>query len=342
MIMRKIVLLSLCGVLLLVLLCPFHASAEEYPITLSVSVKNDGSVQVTYNVEDQTKVCCWAACIYKKGDVIDLSLPELERTDDIVAFDPDVDRTGMIYPRSGEDYTRSYYQEMESWRRFRLDALTDGPNSPLKPGEYFVVAISHEEGDPVDRFLSEPVAFEMGDWERSLKVEQEENGSFAFETKGFFGGCCSVRVYLQGKECDPTTNKGSVLSWPIDFTLESRKTYPEGCGKDVGYHDLSALKGGIPTRPLKSGNYYAIVVDEEKDQVLTDPVAFEVSGEEEPSPAPSSAATLTKAPITEPSAEPADQENGTNGNLILYLCIGAAVLVIVLVVIVFAVKRKRK
>ena len=310
MIMRKIVLLSLCGVLLLVLLCPFHASAEEYPITLSVSVKNDGSVQVTYNVEDQTKVCCWAACIYKKGDVIDLSLPELER--------------------------------MESWRRFRLDALTDGPNSPLKPGEYFVVAISHEEGDPVDRFLSEPVAFEMGDWERSLKVEQEENGSFAFETKGFFGGCCSVRVYLQGKECDPTTNKGSVLSWPIDFTLESRKTYPEGCGKDVGYHDLSALKGGIPTRPLKSGNYYAIVVDEEKDQVLTDPVAFEVSGEEEPSPAPSSAATLTKAPITEPSAEPADQENGTNGNLILYLCIGAAVLVIVLVVIVFAVKRKRK
>ena len=83
MIMRKIVLLSLCGVLLLVLLCPFHASAEEYPITLSVSVKNDGSVQVTYNVEDQTKVCCWAACIYKKGDVIDLSLPELERTDDI-------------------------------------------------------------------------------------------------------------------------------------------------------------------------------------------------------------------------------------------------------------------
>ena len=81
------------------------------------------------------------------------------------------------------------------------------------------------------------------------------------------------------------------------------------------------------------------MVDEEKDQVLTDPVAFEVSGEEEPSPAPSSAATPTKAPITEPSAEPADQENGTNGNLILYLCIGAAVLVIVLVVIVFAVKK---
>ena len=343
MIMRKTVLLSLCGALLLVLLRPFHASAEEYPITLSVSVKNDGSVQIKAE-GDKTVTHRAVISIYREGDIIDLSLPENEQTAPITGYDLlgiMLDDEGAFYPNSGEAYTRKFYQEMESWWRFRLDVLTDGPNSPLKPGKYFAVAIYHGEVDP-DRFLSEPVAFEMGDWERSLKVEQEENGSFAFETKGFFGGCCSVRVYLQGKECDPTTNKGSVLSWPIDFTLESRKTYPEGCGKDVGYHDLSALKGGIPTRPLKSGNYYAIVVDEEKDQVLTDPVAFEVSGEEEPSPAPSSAATPTKAPITEPSAEPADQENGTNGNLILSLCIGAAVLVIVIVVIIFAVKRKKK
>lgn len=340
--MKKTILLSLCGILIGILFSSYPVQAEEYPITLSVSVKNDGSVQIKAE-GDKSVTHLAAVCIYREGDIVDLSLPRNEQIASIAGYDllKTMKGEGVLYPRSGEGYTRRFYQEMESWWKFRLDALTDGPNSPLKPGKYFAVAIYQGEVDP-DRFLSEPVAFEMGEWERSLKVEQEENGSFAFETKGFFGGCCSVRVYLQGKECDPTTNKGSVLSWPIDFTLESRKTYPEGCGRDVGYHDLSALKGEIPTRPLKNGNYYAIVVDEEKDQILTDPVTFEVSSEAEPSPAPSSATAFIPTPISEPSAELADRENGANGDTILYLCIGAAVLVVAIVVIVFAVKRKSK
>lgn len=343
--MKKGMGVSFCCVMLLTWLFSFTCvTAEEYPVVLGVIVNDNGSVQITYDVKDSTKVCCWLIHIYQKGDIIDLSLPKSAWESSITCFDHSFPGD-MIYP--GQKWNRRSYQNIKSWMKFRTDVLTDGPNSPLKPGEYFAVAISNEEADRFDHFLSEPVPFTMGEWERSLRVEQEENGSFAFETKGFFSGCSSVRVYRQGTECDPTTeaDEGIVICWPIDFKVESRKTYPENCGFDVGYGDMSALQGGKRANPLKSGSYYAIVVDEKNGKTMTEPVPFEVSDKTEPSPEPTATANPTSTPVpmkTSPVSPTPTTSQSNNGPLYWYIGIGAGVLLFVVGMVMIALRHSKK
>ena len=331
--MKKTMILSLCSILVWMMFSSYQVYAEEYPITLNVTVQNDGSIQLKAD-GDTSDTLRSSICIFRKGDIIDLSKRHDKQIAPIVSYDlltVMLDDNGSFYPSEG--YTRKVYQNIEPWVRIRTETLTDGFNSPLKPGEYFAIAIYRGEEDP-DQFLSEPVPFVVNtdEWDRSLHVERQENGSFAFETKGFFSGYSDVRIYRQGAECNPKTKDGVVLSWAIDFQATSRETYPEGCGTMKNtYCDHSALQGGIGTRPLKSGNYYAIVVDENKGEILSDAVPFEVPAEPTPSAAP-------QAPIRTPAAQATIQPTTETeeGHTLLYIGIAAAVIIVIAVIILSA------
>ncbi len=439
--LKKFSLFALTLLLLAALNVPLAAAEKPY---LEVQVNGDGSVTF-FTRETENGV--WdlnndSLYIYKQSDEIQLSLwnpPPIVSLSLWTTFE-----TGLTYPYENNTNPEA---SIERWGT-RLEELVDGANTPFKPGKYCAVAV----GD--GRFLTDPVEFEIKEWERTLQVEASADGTVSFATKGFFSGSSEVRVYKQGDACDPAANNGVILEFPISYQCNTNITYPNAQGmveclrkeetvneyvtdaplksgsyyavvvdfdKDTllsepvefeipetqpslrievsedgtitgtttGYFDLNnrtevqiykadeaydpaaatnrpILKWRVPHQyentetypgsgsvgclrqeelsagsrsPLKGGRYLAVVVDTDAKTVVVEPVTFEVPGETENN---ESAATPTKAPITEPSAEPADQGNGTNGNLILYLCIGAAVLVIVLVVIVFAVKRKRK
>ena len=208
-------------------------------------------------------------------------------------------------------------------------------DAPLKSGSYYAVVVDFDK----DTLLSEPVEFEIPETQPSLRIEVSEDGTITGTTTGYFdlNNRTEVQIYKADEAYDPaaTTNQ-PILKWRVPHQYENTETYPGS--SSVGCLRQEELSAGSRT-PLKGGRYLAVVVDTDAKTVVVEPVTFEVPGETEDN---ESAATATKAPITEPSAEPADQENGTNGNLILCLCIGAAVLAVVLVVIVFAVKRKRK
>ena len=335
------ILITLCSVLLLILIFPFHVSAEEYPGSVEVTGNDDGSILIkAYGFEKKTYRCF--VRIYKKGEVIDFSLPKEEQPRLILSFDIIEARYGVLYPY--QRFTRRDYLEFfKPGKEPECVNLTDGWNSPLKPGEYYAIAVY--SGDDIDEpeILSEPFPFEVGEWSTSLQVEREENGSFAFETKGFYGGFSAVRVYRQGTVCDPTKTEGVVLIWGIDYKVESRKTYPEGCGKNMGYYDKSALVGGLETRPLKSGKYYAIVIDEKKGEILSDPVNFEVPGEPEQSPSATASASPTPVGTPgDPATDKPDDERDSEGRMLLYVCIGAAVIAAAAVVAVLVRRKKRK
>ena len=439
--LKKFSLFALTLLLLAALNVPLAAAEKPY---LEVQVNGDGSVTF-FTRETENGV--WdlnndSLYIYKQSDEIQLSLwnpPPIVSLSLWTTFE-----TGLTYPYENNTNPEA---SIERWGT-RLEELVDGANTPFKPGKYCAVAV----GD--GRFLTDPVEFEIKEWERTLQVEASADGTVSFATKGFFSGSSEVRVYKQGDACDPAANNGVILEFPISYQCNTNITYPNAQGmveclrkeetvneyvtdaplksgsyyavvvdfdKDTllsepvefeipetqpslrievsedgtitgtttGYFDLNnrtevqiykadeaydpaattnqpILKWRVPHQyentetypgsgsvgclrqeelsagsrsPLKGGRYLAVVVDTDAKTVVVEPVTFEVPGETENN---ESAATPTKAPITEPSAEPADQGNGTNGNLILCLCIGAAVLVIVIVVIVFAVKRKRK
>ena len=340
--MKRMIILSFCSVLLLILFFSSQVNAEEYPGSVEVTVNDNGSIFIkAYGFEEKSFQCFVE--IYQKEDVIDFSLPQEERIKPLIAREITEARCdGILYPN--QNYTRKFYQEMESWMDPRVDVLTDGVNSPLKPGEYYAIAVyDGREFDEPEEIISEPFPFEVGEWSTSLQVEREENGSFAFETKGFYSGYSNVRVYRQGTVCDPTTRDGVVLTWAIDFKVESRKTYPEGCGPDMGYYDKSALVGGLETRPLKSGKYYAIVVDEQKGEILSDPVNFEVPGEPEQSPSATASANPTLVHTLDAQAtNKPTHERGNQGRILLYVCLGAAALVVAAVVLVLMKRKKRK
>ncbi len=439
--LKKFSLFALTLLLLAALNVPLAAAEKPY---LEVQVNGDGSVTF-FTRETENGV--WdlnndSLYIYKQSDEIQLSLwnpPPIVSLSLWTTFE-----TGLTYPYENNTNPEA---SIERWGT-RLEELVDGANTPLKPGKYCAVAV----GD--GRFLTDPVEFEIKEWERTLQVEASADGTVSFATKGFFSGSSEVRVYKQGEACDPAANNGVILEFPISYQCSTNVTYPDGKGtaeclrkeetvneyvtdaplksgsyyavvvdfdKDTllsepvefeipetqpslrievsedgtitgtttGYFDLNnrtevqiykadeaydpaaatnrpILKWRVPHQyentetypgsghvgclrqeelsagsrsPLKGGRYLAVVVDTDAETVVVEPVTFEVPGETEDN---ESAATPTKAPITEPSAEPADQENSTNGNLILSLCSGAAVLVVVIVVIVFAVKRKKK
>lgn len=348
----------------------------------------------------------------------------------------------MTYPYENNTNPEA---SIERWGT-RLEELVDGANTPFKPGKYCAVAV----GD--GRFLTDPVEFEIKEWERTLQVEASADGTVSFATKGFFSGSSEVRVYKQGDACDPAANNGVILEFPISYQCNTNITYPNAQGmveclrkeetvneyvtdaplksgsyyavvvdfdKDTllsepvefeipetqpslrievsedgtitgtttGYFDLNnrtevqiykadeaydpaaatnrpILKWRVPHQyentetypgsghvgclrqeelsagsrsPLKGGRYLAVVVDTDAETVVVEPVTFEVHGETE-----DNESTAAPAPTAESSAEPADRENGANGDTILYLCIGAAVLVVAIAVIVFAVRRKSK
>ena len=439
--LKKFSLFALTLLLLAALNVPLAAAEKPY---LEVQVNGDGSVTF-FTRETENGV--WdlnndSLYIYKQSDEIQLSLwnpPPIVSLSLWTTFE-----TGLTYPYENNTNPEA---SIERWGT-RLEELVDGANTPFKPGKYCAVAV----GD--GRFLTDPVEFEIKEWERTLQVEASADGTVSFATKGFFSGSSEVRVYKQGDACDPAANNGVILEFPISYQCNTNITYPNAQGmveclrkeetvneyvtdaplksgsyyavvvdfdKDTllsepvefeipetqpslrievsedgtitgtttGYFDLNnrtevqiykadeaydpgtttnqpILKWRVPHQyentetypgsgsvgclrqeelsagsrsPLKGGRYLAVVVDTDAKTVVVEPVTFEVPGETEDN---ESAATPTKAPITEPSVEPADQENGTNGNLILSLCIGAAVLVIVIVVIIFAVKRKKK
>ena len=439
--LKKFSLFALTLLLLAALNVPLAAAEKPY---LEVQVNGDGSVTF-FTRETENGV--WdlnndSLYIYKQSDEIQLSLwnpPPIVSLSLWTTFE-----TGLTYPYENNTNPEA---SIERWGT-RLEELVDGANTPFKPGKYCAVAV----GD--GRFLTDPVEFEIKEWERTLQVEASADGTVSFATKGFFSGSSEVRVYKQGDACDPAANNGVILEFPISYQCNTNITYPNAQGmveclrkeetvneyvtdaplksgsyyavvvdfdKDTllsepvefeipetqpslrievsedgtitgtttGYFDLNnrtevqiykadeaydpaaatnrpILKWRVPHQyentetypgsghvgclrqeelsagsrsPLKGGRYLAVVVDTDAETVVVEPVTFEVPGETEDN---ESAATPTKAPITEPSAEPADQENSTNGNLILSLCSGAAVLVVVIVVIVFAVKRKKK
>ena len=334
--MKKTMILSLCSILAWMLLSLYQVHAEEYPSTVKVTVKDDGSIVV---LADKSGFGSnyWFVEIYKKDDVLDLSLPKENRPKFIaqIMFGDAFGNDGAIYPRAS---SRKVYQNNASAINYRQDVLTDGWNTPLKPGEYYAIVVysGTEDGKP-DEICSAPFFFTMNEWDRSLHVKREENGSFAFETKGFVSGYSDIRIYRQGAECNPKTKEGVVLSWAIDFQIKTRETYPEGCGTMKNIHgDLSAFQGGVWTRPLKSGNYYAIVVDENKGEILSDAVPFEVPAEPTPS-------ATRPTPVRTPEAQATIQPTTENkeGHTLLYIGIAAAVIIVITAVILF-VKRRGK
>lgn len=437
--LKKFSLFALTLLLLAALNVPLAAAEKPY---LEVQVNGDGSVtfftrgaeNVDWNINDD------ALRIYKQGDEIQLN-----------PGDPAPIFSMLIVGtfESGKTYPYETVTNPEAaigmWGT-RLEELVDGANTPFKPGKYCAVAV----GD--GRFLTDPVEFEIKEWERTLQVEASADGTVSFATKGFFSGSSEVRVYKQGDACDPAANNGVILEFPISYQCNTNITYPNAQGmveclrkeetvneyvtdaplksgsyyavvvdfdKDTllsepvefeipetqpslrievsedgtitgtttGYFDLNnrtevqiykadeaydpaaatnrpILKWRVPHQyentetypgsghvgclrqeelsagsrsPLKGGRYLAVVVDTDVETVVVEPVTFEVPGETE-----DNESTAAPAPTAESSAEPADRENGANGDTILYLCIGAAVLVVAIAVIVFAVKRKSK
>ena len=437
--LKKFSLFALTLLLLAALNVPLAAAEKPY---LEVQVNGDGSVtfftrgaeNVDWNINDD------ALRIYKQGDEIQLN-----------PGDPAPIFSMLIVGtfESGKTYPYETVTNPEAaigmWGT-RLEELVDGANTPFKPGKYCAVAV----GD--GRFLTDPVEFEIKEWERTLQVEASADGTVSFATKGFFSGSSEVRVYKQGDACDPAANNGVILEFPISYQCNTNITYPNAQGmveclrkeetvneyvtdaplksgsyyavvvdfdKDTllsepvefeipetqpslrievsedgtitgtttGYFDLNnrtevqiykadeaydpaaatnrpILKWRVPHQyentetypgsghvgclrqeelsagsrsPLKGGRYLAVVVDTDAKTVVVEPVTFEVPGETE-----DNESTAAPAPTAESSAEPADRENGANGDTILYLCIGAAVLVVAIAVIVFAVKRKSK
>ena len=437
--LKKFSLFALTLLLLAALNVPLAAAEKPY---LEVQVNGDGSVTF-FTRETENGV--WdlnndSLYIYKQSDEIQLSLwnpPPIVSLSLWTTFE-----TGLTYPYENNTNPEA---SIERWGT-RLEELVDGANTPFKPGKYCAVAV----GD--GRFLTDPVEFEIKEWERILQVEAAADGTVSFATKGFFSGSSEVRVYKQGEACDPAANNGVILEFPISYQCSTNVTYPDGKGtaeclrkeetvneyvtdaplksgsyyavvvdfdKDTllsepvefeipetqpslrievsedgtitgtttGYFDLNnrtevqiykadeaydpaaatnrpILKWRVPHQyentetypgsghvgclrqeelsagsrsPLKGGRYLAVVVDTDAETVVVEPVTFEVHGETE-----DNESTAAPAPTAESSAEPADRENGANGDTILYLCIGAAVLVVAIAVIVFAVRRKSK
>ena len=437
--LKKFSLFALTLLLLAALNVPLAAAEKPY---LEVQVNGDGSVTF-FTRETENGV--WdlnndSLYIYKQSDEIQLSLwnpPPIVSLSLWTTFE-----TGLTYPYENNTNPEA---SIERWGT-RLEELVDGANTPFKPGKYCAVAV----GD--GRFLTDPVEFEIKEWERTLQVEASADGTVSFATKGFFSGSSEVRVYKQGDACDPAANNGVILEFPISYQCSTNVTYPDGKGtaeclrkeetvneyvtdaplksgsyyavvvdfdKDTllsepvefeipetqpslrievsedgtitgtttGYFDLNnrtevqiykadeaydpaaatnrpILKWRVPHQyentetypgsghvgclrqeelsagsrsPLKGGRYLAVVVDTDAETVVVEPVTFEVHGETE-----DNESTAAPAPTAESSAEPADRENGANGDTILYLCIGAAVLVVAIAVIVFAVRRKSK
>ena len=437
--LKKFSLFALTLLLLAALNVPLAAAEKPY---LEVQVNGDGSVTF-FTRETENGV--WdlnndSLYIYKQSDEIQLSLwnpPPIVSLSLWTTFE-----TGLTYPYENNTNPEA---SIERWGT-RLEELVDGANTPFKPGKYCAVAV----GD--GRFLTDPVEFEIKEWERTLQVEASADGTVSFATKGFFSGSSEVRVYKQGDACDPAANNGVILEFPISYQCNTNITYPNAQGmveclrkeetvneyvtdaplksgsyyaavvdfdKDTllsepvefeipetqpslrievsedgtitgtttGYFDLNnrtevqiykadeaydpaaatnrpILKWRVPHQyentetypgsghvgclrqeelsagsrsPLKGGRYLAVVVDTDAETVVVEPVTFEVHGETE-----DNESTAAPAPTAESSAEPADRENGANGDTILYLCIGAAVLVVAIAVIVFAVRRKSK
>ena len=437
--LKKFSLFALTLLLLAALNVPLAAAEKPY---LEVQVNGDGSV--TFFTRETENVV-WdlnndSLYIYKQSDEIQLSLwnpPPIVSLSLWTTFE-----TGLTYPYENNTNPEA---SIERWGT-RLEELVDGANTPFKPGKYCAVAV----GD--GRFLTDPVEFEIKEWERTLQVEASADGTVSFATKGFFSGSSEVRVYKQGDACDPAANNGVILEFPISYQCNTNITYPNAQGmveclrkeetvneyvtdaplksgsyyavvvdfdKDTllsepvefeipetqpslrievsedgtitgtttGYFDLNnrtevqiykadeaydpaaatnrpILKWRVPHQyentetypgsghvgclrqeelsagsrsPLKGGRYLAVVVDTDAETVVVEPVTFEVHGETE-----DNESTAAPAPTAESSAEPADRENGANGDTILYLCIGAAVLVVAIAVIVFAVRRKSK
>ena len=437
--LKKFSLFALTLLLLAALNVPLAAAEKPY---LEVQVNGDGSVTF-FTRETENGV--WdlnndSLYIYKQSDEIQLSLwnpPPIVSLSLWTTFE-----TGLTYPYENNTNPEA---SIERWGT-RLEELVDGANTPFKPGKYCAVAV----GD--GRFLTDPVEFEIKEWERTLQVEASADGTVSFATKGFFSGSSEVRVYKQGDACDPAANNGVILEFPISYQCNTNITYPNAQGmveclrkeetvneyvtdaplksgsyyavvvdfdKDTllsepvefeipetqpslrievsedgtitgtttGYFDLNnrtevqiykadeaydpaaatnrpILKWRVPHQyentetypgsghvgclrqeelsagsrsPLKGGRYLAVVVDTDAETVVVEPVTFEVPGETE-----DNESTAAPAPTAESSAEPADRENGANGDTILYLCIGAAVLVVAFAVIVFAVRRKSK
>ena len=432
--LKKFSLFALTLLLLAALNVPLAAAEKPY---LEVQVNGDGSVTF-FTRETENGV--WdlnndSLYIYKQSDEIQLSLwnpPPIVSLSLWTTFE-----TGLTYPYENNTNPEA---SIERWGT-RLEELVDGANTPFKPGKYCAVAV----GD--GRFLTDPVEFEIKEWERTLQVEASADGTVSFATKGFFSGSSEVRVYKQGDACDPAANNGvisyqcntnitypnaqgmveclrkeetvneyvtdaplksgsyyavvvdfdkdTLLSEPVEFEIP--ETQPslrievseDGTitGTTTGYFDLNnrtevqiykageaydpaaatnrpILKWRVPHQyentetypgsghvgclrqeelsagsrsPLKGGRYLAVVVDTDAETVVVEPVTFEVPGETE-----DNESTAAPAPTAESSAEPADRENGANGDTILYLCIGAAVLVVAIAVIVFAVRRKSK
>ncbi len=167
---------SLTLFLLAALNIPLTAAEKPY---LEVLVNGDGSVTFftreaengDWDINDD------ALRIYKQSDEIQ----QLNPSDPAPIFSMLIEGTfeaGKTYPY---ETVTNPEATIGMWGT-RLEELADGANTPLKPGKYCAVAV----GD--GRFLTDPVEFEIKEWERILQVEAAADGTVSFATKGFFSG----------------------------------------------------------------------------------------------------------------------------------------------------------
>ena len=261
--LKKFSLFALTLLLLAALNVPLAAAEKPY---LEVQVNGDGSVTF-FTRETENGV--WdlnndSLYIYKQSDEIQLSLwnpPPIVSLSLWTTFE-----TGLTYPYENNTNPEA---SIERWGT-RLEELVDGANTPFKPGKYCAVAV----GD--GRFLTDPVEFEIKEWERTLQVEASADGTVSFATKGFFSGSSEVRVYKQGDACDPAANNGVILEFPISYQCNTNITYPNAQGMVECLRKEETVNEYVTDAPLKSGSYYAVVVDFDKDTLLSEPVEFEI------------------------------------------------------------------
>ena len=171
--LKKICLFTLTLLLLAALNVPPTAAEKPY---LEVQVNGDGSVTFfTRGVENRNwNINDDALRIYKQSDEIQ----QLNPSDPAPVFSMLIEGTfeaGKTYPY---ETVTNPEATIGMWGT-RLEELADGANTPLKPGKYYAVAV----GD--GRFLTDPVEFEIKEWERILQVEAAADGTVSFATKGF-------------------------------------------------------------------------------------------------------------------------------------------------------------
>lgn len=273
---------------------------------------------------------------------------------------------GVSFTHYTINLNKNYYPD-ENAPEFNDGPYEYKPDCGLRPGKYYALITDPNEGKITDEPLEFEIPEDFVEDTPLLSVDVHEEGTFTVIV-GMLPkpdkkmGDNRINIYSKEELVDLNQNGTSIepiMYWysPYYYDRITYKTYPYDVNPDIYYPDMNApeFNDGNPFCGLRPGKYY-VVANDYKGERIADPLEFEIPGAvttpmptEPPETSTPTAAASTKTAIktTVPTvtATPSAAANHSvtdRNNMILWICIGAAILGIIVGITAVMIYKKKK